>query len=44
MFSAEELARIQPWLGVVTRIESLNRSLGAAVAEARTTGLHGGHS
>jgi hypothetical protein len=35
LFSAEELQRIQDWLALVTRIESLNRSLGAAVAEVR---------
>ncbi|PWS37483.1 GPP34 family phosphoprotein [Falsiroseomonas bella] len=35
LFSAEELPRIQDWLNVVTRIESLNRSLGTAVAEVR---------
>jgi hypothetical protein len=35
LLSAEELARVQPWLGLVTRIESLNRSLGAAVADIR---------
>jgi hypothetical protein len=35
VFSAEELQRVQPWLEVVTRIESLNRSLGAAVAYVR---------
>ena len=34
-FSAEELARLQRWLGIVTRIESLNRSLGDAVAALR---------
>lgn len=35
VFSAEELQRVQPWLELVTRIESLNRSLGAAVAYVR---------
>jgi hypothetical protein len=34
IFSDEALARCQRWLGVVTRIESLNRSLGSAVAAA----------
>jgi hypothetical protein len=38
-FTAEELSRVQPWLDIVTRIESLNRSLGAAVAEVRAAGL-----
>ncbi len=33
LFTAEELRRIQSWLEVVTRIESLNRSLAAAVAD-----------
>jgi hypothetical protein len=36
IFTAEELERVQGWLAVVTRIESLNRSLGAAVAELRS--------
>jgi Golgi phosphoprotein 3 len=35
LFSAEELRRIQDWLDLVTRIESLNRSLSTAVAEVR---------
>ncbi|WP_137178066.1 GPP34 family phosphoprotein [Roseomonas sp. AR75] len=35
LFSSDELLRIQDWLELVTRIESLNRSLGAAVAEVR---------
>lgn len=35
LLSAEDLARVQPWLDLVTRIESLNRSLGAAVADIR---------
>lgn len=35
LFTEPELARIQAWLALVTRIESLNRSLGAAVAELR---------
>lgn len=35
IFSGEELARVQPWLDLVTRIESLNRSLGVAVADVR---------
>jgi hypothetical protein len=35
LFTAEELLRVQDWLDLVTRIESLNRSLGAAVAEVR---------
>lgn len=39
VFSAEELERLQPWLALVTRIESLNRALGAAVAEARAAHL-----
>jgi len=37
VLSAEELARVQPWLSIVTRIESLNRSLGAAVAAVCAT-------
>lgn len=36
VFSREELARCQRWLELVTRIESLNRSLGVAVAAVRT--------
>jgi Golgi phosphoprotein 3 len=36
IFGAGELERVQGWLTLVTRIESLNRSLGAAVAELRT--------
>ncbi|MDO9502108.1 GPP34 family phosphoprotein [Falsiroseomonas sp.] len=39
IFSAEELDSVQPWLGVVTRIESLNRSLAVAVADLRGAGL-----
>ncbi|MGG5887026.1 GOLPH3/VPS74 family protein [Falsiroseomonas sp. HC035] len=39
ILSAEELARVQAWLAVVTRIESLNRSLGVAVADIRGVGL-----
>jgi hypothetical protein len=35
VFSVEELQRVQPWLELVTRIESLNRSLGSAVAHVR---------
>lgn len=35
IFSKDELARCQKWLGLVTRIESLNRSLGSAVAAVR---------
>ena len=35
VFEATELEAVQPWLDLVTRIESLNRSLGAAVAEVR---------
>lgn len=42
-FTAAELSRVQPWLDIVTRIESLNRSLGAAVADLRAAGLHPGH-
>lgn len=42
IFSAEELEGVQPWLAVVTRIESLNRSLGTAVAEVRAARLGGG--
>ncbi len=30
---AEELEQVQPWLSLVSRIESLNRSLSAAVAD-----------
>jgi len=36
IFSEAELARVQDWLELVTRIESLNRSLGAAVAAVRS--------
>jgi hypothetical protein len=32
---AEELGRVHPWLALVTRIESLNRLLGTAVADLR---------
>jgi hypothetical protein len=39
IFSEAELEAVQPWLGVVTRIESLNRSLGVAVADIRGVGL-----
>ncbi len=39
IFSATELARVQPWLEVVTRIESLNRSLAVAVADIRGVGI-----
>lgn len=39
IFSAAELARVQPWLEVVTRIESLNRSLAVAVADIRGAGI-----
>jgi hypothetical protein len=35
LFQPAELERLQRWLGICTRIESLNRSLGAAVAEVR---------
>lgn len=35
IFSEAELARVQRWLELVTRIESLNRSLAAAVAAVR---------
>jgi hypothetical protein len=35
LFTEAELGTVQPWLALVTRIESLNRSLGAAVAEVR---------
>ena len=35
LFTAAELERVQGWLALVTRIESLNRSLGAAVADVR---------
>jgi hypothetical protein len=37
IFSPEELRRVQDWLALVTRIESLNRSLGAAVADVMAT-------
>jgi hypothetical protein len=39
IFSAEELGRVQPWLDLVTRIESLNRSLAVAVADLRGVGI-----
>jgi hypothetical protein len=39
ILSAEELSRVQAWLAVVTRIESLNRSLAVAVADVRGVGL-----
>ena len=42
IFSAEELARVQGWLALVTRIESLNRSLAVAVADIRGGGIGGG--
>jgi hypothetical protein len=35
LFSLDQLKRVQDWLELVTRIESLNRSLGAAVADVR---------
>jgi len=35
ILAPEELGRVQPWLTLVTRIESLNRSLGTAVADLR---------
>jgi len=41
ILSAEELAGVQPWLAVVTRIESLNRSLGTAVADVRAMRVGG---
>ncbi|MGG5810440.1 GOLPH3/VPS74 family protein [Falsiroseomonas sp. CW058] len=42
IFAAEELRRVQDWLDLVTRIESLNRSLGAAVADVRAARIGGG--
>ncbi|MBU8537557.1 GOLPH3/VPS74 family protein [Falsiroseomonas tokyonensis] len=39
LFSEAELEAVQPWLGVVTRIESLNRSLAVAVSDVRGVGL-----
>jgi hypothetical protein len=36
ILSADDLAQVQPWLDLVTRIESLNRSLGQAVADLRS--------
>jgi hypothetical protein len=39
ILSTDELSRVQAWLAVVTRIESLNRSLAAAVADVRGVGL-----
>lgn len=39
IFSADELARVQGWLALVTRIESLNRSLAVAVADIRGGGM-----
>lgn len=39
---AEELPRVQVWLDVVTRIESLNRSLAAAVADVRAARIGSG--
>jgi len=39
IFTQTELEAVQPWLGVVTRIESLNRSLAVAVADLRGAGL-----
>jgi hypothetical protein len=41
VFDAAELEAVQGWLGLVTRIESLNRSLGAAVAEVRAGRVQG---
>jgi hypothetical protein len=35
LFSEAELLRIRDWLELVTRLESLNRSLGSAVARVR---------
>jgi hypothetical protein len=35
VLTESELDRVQPWLALVTRIESLNRSLGEAVADVR---------
>jgi golgi phosphoprotein 3 len=39
IFSAAELSGVQPWLEVITRIESLNRSLAVAVADIRGVGM-----
>ena len=39
IFTEAELEAVQAWLGVVTRIESLNRSLAEAVADVRGVGL-----
>jgi hypothetical protein len=39
ILSAEELSGVQAWLAVVTRIESLNRSLAVAVSDLRGAGL-----
>lgn len=41
LFDEAELARIQDWLELVTRLESLNRSLGTAVAAVRGARLTG---
>jgi hypothetical protein len=42
LFTAEELRGVQDWLELVTRIESLNRSLGTAVADVRAARGSGG--
>jgi hypothetical protein len=42
IFAPEELKRVQDWLDLVTRIESLNRSLGTAVADVRAARISGG--
>ncbi|OYW07516.1 MAG: hypothetical protein B7Z53_06095, partial [Rhodospirillales bacterium 12-71-4] len=39
LFTAAELDQVQPWLAVVTRIESLNRAVAEAVADVRGVGL-----
>lgn len=39
ILTAEELSRVQAWLAVVTRIESLNRSLAVAVSDVRGIGI-----
>ncbi len=41
IFTEAELEQVQGWLALVTRIESLNRSLGTAVAELRAGRLAG---
>ncbi|MGG5823738.1 GOLPH3/VPS74 family protein [Falsiroseomonas sp. HW251] len=41
LFEEAELPRIQDWLDLVTRLESLNRSLGSAVAAVRGGRLTG---